>query len=141
MKLGEERTNAREVALRYLYMADQRGYGELPDLAGYLQDEADSAGSRAYAKVLVEGCLADREELDQRLTAVASNWNLVRMAAIDRNCLRLGAFELLKSGDVPPKTAVDEAIRLAKKFGGAQSGAFVNGVLDRILKQVAESRP
>jgi N utilization substance protein B len=73
-----------------------------------------------------------RAQLDERIQAVATNWKLFRMAATDRNCLRLGAFELIHT-DTPHRVVIDEALELAKKFGSEQSALFVNGVLDKLV--------
>ncbi|MBI2373259.1 MAG: transcription antitermination factor NusB [Deltaproteobacteria bacterium] len=89
-------------------------------------------GARAYAAELVHGVTANQEELDRAISAISKNWRLERMARVDRMALRIGAFELLKCPDVPRKVAIDEAIELAKTFGTRESGAFVNGILDRL---------
>jgi N utilization substance protein B len=86
---------------------------------------------------LYDGVVAHLVDIDQRLTQAAENWRLQRMPAVDRNILRLGAFELLHSADTPAAVAFDEAIELAKRFGTADSPAFVNGVLDQLRKSAA----
>ncbi|MGA2066182.1 MAG: transcription antitermination factor NusB [Thermoguttaceae bacterium] len=93
-----------------------------------------------FTRLLVAGVREHRGELDERITRAAANWSLDRMAATDRNLLRLGAYELLYGG-VPPKVAIDEAVELAKRFGGAQSAQFVNGILDHLMHQNAETAP
>jgi len=87
-----------------------------------------------FARGLVAGVRRHRAELDAVLEETAANWSLRRMAATDRNVLRIGAFELMHT-DVPGRVAVDEAVELAKRFGSAQSSQFVNGILDKILHQ------
>ena len=87
-----------------------------------------------YAQRLVEGALLRREEIDELIRSQADNWRLERMPAVDRNILRLAVFEMLTEEDVPKLVVVDEAIELAKKFGSEQSGRFVNGLLDGLLK-------
>jgi N utilization substance protein B len=89
---------------------------------------------RLYCLSLYDGVLAHREALDQRLTEAAENWRLPRMAATDRNILRLGAYELL-FGQQEINVAITESIELARRFGSQDSPAFINGVLDRIAKQ------
>lgn len=89
----------------------------------------------AYAKSLVEGTLRHREEIDELISEQADNWRLERMPAVDRNILRLAVFEMLHEEDVPKLVVVDEAIELAKRFGSEQSGGFINGLLDGLLKQ------
>lgn len=131
-----KRTLAREAAIQVLYQLDLRGeevLDELDQVLDHVLAEADpDPGVRQFARRLVTGCWARRAELDERIRAIAENWDLGRMAAVDRTILRLAAYELLFGGDVPPKVAINEAIDLAKRFSTADSGAFVNGILDRI---------
>lgn len=88
-----------------------------------------------YAQALVHGTVEHREEIDTLIRGQADNWRLERMPAVDRNILRLAVFEMLYEMDIPKLVVVDEAIELAKKFGSEQSGRFVNGLLDGLLKQ------
>ena len=90
---------------------------------------------RAFATTLFAGTAKHRGELDAIIASHADNWQLSRMAVIDRNILRLGAFELLHMDDVPSKVCINEAIELAKRFGDADSGKFINGILDAIHKK------
>ncbi len=85
-----------------------------------------------FARELVAGVRRNRGQLDQTIEEVAENWSLDRMAATDRNVMRLGAFEILHA-DTPNRVAIDEAVELAKRFGSAQSGPFINGILDKIM--------
>jgi N utilization substance protein B len=88
-----------------------------------------------FAQELVKGTLDNRQRIDDMITAQADNWRLERMPAVDRNVLRLAIYEMLYETDTPKLVVVDEAIELAKKFGSEQSGRFVNGLLDGLLKQ------
>jgi N utilization substance protein B len=88
-----------------------------------------------FAQELVKGTLDNRQKIDDMITAQADNWRLERMPAVDRNVLRLAIYEMLYETDTPKLVVVDEAIELAKKFGSEQSGRFVNGLLDGLLKQ------
>jgi transcription antitermination factor NusB len=88
-----------------------------------------------YSQALVRGTLDHREEIDTLIRSQADNWRLERMPAVDRNILRLAVYEMLYEMDIPKLVVVDEAIELAKKFGSEQSGRFVNGLLDGLLKQ------
>jgi N utilization substance protein B len=88
-----------------------------------------------YAQALVRGTVDHREEIDSMIRGQADNWRLERMPPVDRNILRLAIFEMLYERDTPKLVVVDEAIELAKKFGSEQSGRFVNGLLDGLLKQ------
>ena len=97
------------------------------------------AEGREYADALVRGVRKDIEKLDERIRAASQNWRLERMARIDRNALRLGTYELLTRDDVPRAVILDEAVELAKRFGGEESSKFVNGVLDRIPDDLGRS--
>jgi len=139
-----KRTRAREAALKVLYQLDLRGEEILAGLDAVLArvlgpDESDGE-VREFARGLVVGCWAHRAELDERIRAIAENWELGRMAVVDRNVLRLAAYELLFLSDVPAKVAINEAIELAKRFSTADSGAFVNGILDRIRINSEDAR-
>jgi N utilization substance protein B len=92
------------------------------------------AGARAFAEELALGVTAHRAELDERIAAHARNWRVDRMAAVDRNVLRLAAYELLHT-ETPASVVLDEAIELARDFGSERSPAFVNGVLDAIARE------
>jgi len=85
---------------------------------------------------LIRGTLEHRDEADELIKKHAQNWELHRMAAVDRNILRLAIYEMLYRDDIPPVVSINEAIELAKAYGGADSGRFVNGILDRIRKDL-----
>ncbi len=91
--------------------------------------------ARLFADELFEGTVARLAEIDELVKSQAENWRLERMPAVDRNILRLAVYELLEEGDVPPLVVLDEAIELAKRYGADQSSAFVNGLLDGLLKR------
>ena len=83
---------------------------------------------------MISGVEAHLEAIDAKISQYATNWQLKRMAVIDRNILRLGTYELLYADDIPPKVTINEAVELAKKYGDLESGKFVNGILDKIHK-------
>lgn len=91
-----------------------------------------------FARHLVDGVRRNREALDQRLAGTAENWSVDRMAVTDRNVLRIGAFELLYTNR-PPRAVIDQAVELAKRYGTAQSGPFVNGILDKLMHAKGKS--
>lgn len=95
---------------------------------------------RTFAHRLVEGTLRLRTEIDERLRTVTRNWDLKRMAGVDRNILRMTVYELAHCSDVPPKVAINEAIELGKKYSTANSGGFVNGILDRVRMDLEKER-
>jgi len=99
------------------------------------EDEKVLLLASEYAEKLVSGVIGCREQLDQQLGAVARNWTLTRMSVIDRNILRLAAFEMQFVTEVPQLVAIDEAVELAKQFGDRHSSRFVNGILDQLLPE------
>jgi N utilization substance protein B len=125
----------------------QRDHNAIVDRAGverFVQDRLADPALRSFCLCLFDGVVHHAEEIDQRLTQAAENWRLPRMAGVDRNVLRLGAFELLFSAETPAGVALNEAIELARRFGSADSPGFVNGVLDQIRRSIspsAESEP
>lgn len=125
------RTQSRRLALQWLYKSDLTGDWETSDLPEYLGLRGDPTGVRDRAREIVEGVVAKRERLDEQISTVAENWDIDRMATIDRNVLRLAAWELIFT-DTPSAVVLNEAVELAKSFSTENSGAFVNGILDRI---------
>lgn len=128
------RTRARVYALQMLYQLDVRSVEPVALMHEFWRERVCPDEVQAFANRLVSGTMEHRQELDAAITRSADNWELHRMAVIDRNILRLGAFELLHLQDVPPKVCINEAIELAKRFGDSDSGKFINGVLDAIHK-------
>ena len=102
----------------------------------------DLEADKEYAQKILKGIASKRGELDKIIESVATNWPIDRILIVDRNILRIGLFEILFASDLstPPKVAINEAIEVAKKFGGAQSYKFINGVLGKIYEQVAEGK-
>jgi len=135
-----KRTRARELALQALYQLDLRGAEVLGDIERFLSEREAEPEVRAFARLLIDGCWQHLAELDTAIAAIAENWDIRRMAVVDRNVLRLASFELLFLDDVPPKVSINEAIDLAKRFSTADSGAFVNGILDRIRSQAEDAK-
>jgi transcription antitermination factor NusB len=89
-----------------------------------------------FARVLVQGVCEKKEDLDLAIGRASKNWRLERMSRVDRNILRVGAYELLYLKEIPPKVAIDEAVEMAKKFGTGESGSFINGILDNIYNRI-----
>lgn len=125
------RTQSRRLALQWLYKADVSGDDDKKGLEEFLAMRGDPAEVRDLARSLVEGVDRERAGLDREISRVAENWDIDRMAAIDRNVLRLASYELIFT-DTPPAVVLNEAVELAKTFSTEHSGAFVNGILDRI---------
>jgi N utilization substance protein B len=136
-----KRTKARERALQALYQIDVASTDLEEALARFWRSfEPVEREVREMAEALVRGVAAHRRQIDEAIEAVSVNWRLDRMAKVDRNVLRLAVHELLHRPDVPVKVVIDEAIELGKKFGSESSGAFVNGVLDRIASGLPPAR-
>jgi len=137
-----KRREGREAAVQFLYQLDLHGLTEAGDTADFWELRAGpeqanpSAKTRAFTELLVQGVNAHRADIDARIQACAANYDLHRIAAVDRNILRVAIYELLHSLEVAPVIIINEAIEIAKKFGAEKSGGFVNGILDRIKKDV-----
>jgi N utilization substance protein B len=131
------RTRARELALQFLYQLDVRGNDVRDGLDDFLRQSGASRAARRFATEIVDGVLAHRDELDAVIVKVAQNWTLTRMPPVDRNILRLASYELLHCEDIPVGVALNEAIELGKRYSTANSGSFINGILDH----VKEARP
>lgn len=136
-----KRTKGRECALKILY-AIEITRDDPKECAATFWDNAGNAESkvRDFADSLVSGVIGNKEIIDGMISKYATNWQIKRMAAIDRNILRAAVYELLFSADIPPKVAINEAIELAKKYGDKDSGKFVNGVLDKINKTESKGK-
>ncbi len=138
--LPAKRTKARERALQALYQIDVAAEGLDDALARFWKSfEPVEREVQQIAEQLVRGVAAHRRDIDDVIESVSTNWRLDRMAKVDRNVLRLATYELLRT-DVPVKVAINEAIELGKKFGSESTGAFVNGVLDRIASSLPAER-
>ena len=135
VSLMSRRSRAREVVLQVLYEDDLNPSRNLAVADQFLCNRLGNDQELIdFARLLLAGVRKNRGELDKLLVERADNWSLERMAATDRNVLRLGAYEILHS-DTPERVAIDEAVELAKRFGTRQSPTFVNGVLDRFMKK------
>jgi len=128
------RSRAREVAFQVLYQDDLNARISPSVGEALIRRRLRSPALVEFARELVAGVRRHRAELDRRIEAAAANWSLNRMAATDRNVLRLGAFEILH-GNTPDRVAINEAIELARRYGTAQSAQFVNGILDRLMHE------
>ncbi len=127
------RRRARECALQMLFQADMSGTSPDELFEQFWASRPEGTATRNFAERLVRGVLEHREAIDRALQRVSEHWRLERMPVVDRNVLRLGAYELLYEHEIPPAVAIDEAIEIAKRFGGESSAAFINGVLDALV--------
>ena len=144
-----KRTRAREFALQVLYELDIAETQEFEEaLEDFwkerstltdpekiaLEEDKKEPEIRDYTERLVRGTLEKKPAIDPLIERYAENWEMRRMACVDRNILRLSTYEILYMGDIPVKVAINEAVELAKRYGEEDSSKFVNGILDRIAK-------
>ena len=134
-----KRTRARELALQLLYQIDVRGDEIVEDVDDMLARSGKSEDTFEFARELVLGTVEHRPDYDRRIAEVAEHWDISRMAAVDRNILRLAVHEMLVRDDIPEKVSINEAIELGKKYSTENSGAFINGILDRIRRTLADA--
>ena len=131
------RRQARELALQLLYELDVRGLADPgPAAADFWGRQTVPEAVRGFADQLVRGAKAHQPKIDELITRFAEHWELERMAVVDRNILRAGIFELLWGVEVPPKVAINEALEIAKKFSTQESTRFINGLLDRVRREL-----
>jgi N utilization substance protein B len=128
------RTRGREIALQVLYQIEQNTGTPATEVRKFIERRLRGDKKLVeFADGLVTGVLEHQKSIDGMISEAAENWRIDRMAAIDRNILRLGAYEMLFCPEVPTKVAINEALELAKRYSTAQSSRFVNGILDRLL--------
>jgi N utilization substance protein B len=134
------RSEGRQSALQILFALDARkddgDDGVELAIADFWRQTPGQLDGQAFADELVRAIMGHRTAIDEQIGQASRAWRLDRMARVDRNVLRLGTWELLQD-DVPRAVVIDEAVELAKRFGGEGSGVFVNGVLDRIAEDIA----
>jgi N utilization substance protein B len=130
------RSSSREHALKILYQFDIVKRPIEAVIESYWgAEESKDEEVITYANLLVKGIRANTDAIDNKISEYATNWQLKRMAVIDRNVMRIGLYELKYTTDIPPKVAINEAVELAKKYGDLESSKFVNGILDKIHKK------
>ncbi|MBI1911191.1 MAG: transcription antitermination factor NusB [Deltaproteobacteria bacterium] len=132
------RRKARETALQVLYRVDIADISLGEGFEAEMEELAPGTEARRYCEVLVHGVLDNRRKLDSTIERYSENWTIERMAVVDRNVLRVAVYELQYCKDIPYKVIIDEAVELAKRFGSDESGAFINGILDKIRKDIDE---
>ena len=137
------RSRGREVALQVLYQVEQNPVIPANEIRRFIERRLlEDRKLCEFTEGLIDGVKEHQARIDAMISQVAENWRLDRMAAIDRNILRLGAYEMLFRPEVPAKVAINEALELAKRYSTAQSSRFVNGILDRVLQyQIQEASP
>lgn len=138
------RRRARECALQLLYDLEF-GYSskgrEASTFSAFWKAFGEDVGNidgeiQDFAEILVRGVQKNEDDIDELIRGASTNWKLERMARVDRNILRLAAFELVYMPDIPRKVSLNEAIEIAKRFGSEDSSSFINGILDKISSQL-----
>jgi transcription antitermination factor NusB len=124
---------AREIALEITYQLDLRGREVMEELESYLSERTQKEDIKNFSRELVLGVYQRQSELDKIIVKISRNWEMSRMAVIDRNILRIAVYELVFRTDIPPKSSINEAIDIAKKYGSKDSGSFVNGILNMVF--------
>ncbi|HSN99545.1 MAG TPA: transcription antitermination factor NusB [Candidatus Nanopelagicales bacterium] len=130
------RTSGREAALQMLFSLEVSGNPAPRVVTQYWRETPGDPEGREYADQVVLGVAEELDDVDAAIRKASTNWRIERMARVDRNVLRLGAWELIHRRDVPRAVILDEAVELAKRFGSEDSGSFVNGVLDKIAEDL-----
>lgn len=138
------RHSGREAALQMLFQLEASGASAAQAIELFWRAHTDSdfepdPEGRSYADLLVRGVADNLADVDKQVTAASKNWRLERMGRVDRNLLRMGAWELMHQRDVPRAVVIDEAVELAKTYGTEDSSSFVNGVLDRIATDLGRT--
>jgi transcription antitermination protein NusB len=135
-----KRREGREAAVQFLFQDDLNKSGA-EALAASLEEfwtlRESSARTRQFATELIHGVMQNHEPIDERIKKVTANYELHRIAPVDRNILRVAIYEMLYTSEVPPVVCINEAIEIAKRFGSEDSGRFVNGILDKLKEEVA----
>jgi N utilization substance protein B len=131
------RRDGREAAIQFLYQFDAHKPANIDEaLAGFWKQTDEPQNVRDFANDLLRGAIEKLPEVDAKIRTLADNWDFERLAVVDRNILRLAVYEMLFRPEIPPVVSINEAIEIAKKFSTAESGKFVNGLLDRVKKEL-----
>jgi N utilization substance protein B len=139
--MGERRT-ARECALQLLFQMDITGENIETAMPKYWQLKDDiNEQSREFCDSLARGYYENRELIDRIVSENADNWRLDRMAVVDRNIMRIAIYEFLFRDDIPEKVSINEAIEIAKRYGGPESTQFINGILDAVKNKINQYKP
>jgi N utilization substance protein B len=135
-----KRRKAREFALQLLFQIDfTKSALERKDLEEFWSGKTVTPEVREFTESLVKGTLEKLDDIDMTIEKATKNWLLKRMAAVDRNILRSAAYELLYRKDIPTAVTINEALEIAKKFSSVESASFLNGVLDKLAKEVGKA--
>lgn len=136
----DKRTKARELAMQALYQLDVQGGEILEPLEKFFSEENTDNSIRKLASDWTKGTWENLKQCDELIVASTIKWEFTRLSPVDRSILRLSTYQLKFCPEIPPKVIINEAIELAKKFSTDKSPAFVNGVLDAVLKKIAPEK-
>lgn len=134
-----KRRKAREIALQILFQLEFDESRPEQTISQFWNEKGLSAGIQGFSGLLVRGVLSHKKEIDEIIQSVSEHWRISRMALVDRNILRLAAFELMHGKDLAPAIVIDEAIEIAKKYSSDQAVVFVNGILDALNKKLTKA--
>lgn len=136
-----KRTLSREFALQVLYQIDITRDNCDDSLLNFWQGRSEEhieESIKDFTDQLVKGVMQNLSAIDTKIAQYATNWQLQRMAVVDRNILRMSCFELIFRNDIPPKVSINEAVELAKRYSGVEAGKFVNAILDKIKQEISK---
>ena len=137
-----KRTQGRESALKVMYQKEMTGEKADDALRHFFESQPKMEKElRVFIESLVAGVEKNTVDLDKKVEAVVENWSMSRIAVLDRNILRMALYEMTEMMDTPQKVVVNEAVNLAKKYSGENSGKFVNGILDKLMRKTPDSEP
>ena len=136
-----KRRSSRELALKFLYQSELNVGNIDEQMKLFLERNSLQDEVEVFMMELVKSTLKQMKEIDEIIQKFSDNWVLDRMTVIDRNILRMGTCELLFNFSTPPKVAINEAVDIAKKYGNEDSPEFINGILDKIYKEIRQKRP
>ena len=140
-EFSRKRTQARQIAMQYLYMRDILKNKDIEPMDGFIREQTTDADVMRYSAQLIRETIAKQPDIDALIESVAENWALSRMPAVDRNIIRISVSELMSEDAIPVQVTINEAIEMGRKFSTRDSGAFINGVIDKIaisLKKPAD---
>ena len=137
----DRRTKARELAMQAIYQLDIQGPDVLDSLSMFFREADSDEFVRQLASDWTKGAWENSKQCDELISDATIKWQLTRLSLVDKSILRLSVYQLKFCTDIPPKVVINEAIELAKKYSTDKSPAFVNGVLDAVLKKITIHEP
>ncbi len=135
-----KRRSSRELALKFLYQFELNEGNIDEQMKSFLEQNSSSNEIEVFMKELIEAVIKQKKEIDEIVQKFSDNWVLDRMTVIDRNILRIGTCEFLFNFSTPPKVVINEAVDIAKKYGNEDSPEFINGILDKIYKEIVQKK-